>query len=292
MSKENNVSPPFLWQPKDIGTLHSFERRRELVARALQKGLQAIQQRYFKGGEAILEVGSGTGFLRRAWPPHTPIGRWVQYDCVSDFLDDAQRRFPEGTYVHGSALELCFPDESFDVVCGFNAYDNIANLETAAKKAARVLKPDGLFLHIMDLIPNPKPLSLSSNPEVLTSDMERDKMRESFYTQLKQALESAFDANTIEDLRITTKSVNKRTEGQRETAGFFFANIAGQYFIERSTTNHSLKDDSGPTFPQLIKWLERASNALHKFPQGSLIGNLIEPLCLEVSTLRFVAARK
>ena len=56
-----------------------------------------------------LDVACGTGFLTR----HLP-GEIVGLDQSASMLDEARGQAPEAEYVQGDALELPFPDGSFD----------------------------------------------------------------------------------------------------------------------------------------------------------------------------------
>ena len=112
-----------------------------------------------------MEIGSGNGFLRRTWPEEF-TGKWVQLDSQAAFLKDAKNRF-KGDYTNGSAYNLPFADECFDVVCGFGSYDVFNDLEKAINETKRVLKKDGLFFHMIDLHPSPK---------IIKQDFEKRKV--------------------------------------------------------------------------------------------------------------------
>ncbi len=145
------------WDEKSIVILDDFENNRNLVLRATKNLLSGFYRQNFQGNERVLELGSGTGFLRRSWPDEFQ-GEWIQLDSQPAFLEESKRRFPEGTYVNASAYDLPFPDESFDVVCGFGSYDVLMDLETAIAEGFRVLKEGGLFFHMLDLLPCTEPI--------------------------------------------------------------------------------------------------------------------------------------
>lgn len=146
MKSEENIA-----NKRGLEELVSFEATRLFVLRATGVWFSTVYEQDFQGNETVLEVGSGLGFLQRNWPVQFS-GRCVQLDLNPAALQEARRMYPAGNYVAGSGLELPFEDESFDVVCGLNCYDLLlACQDTAFREASRVLKKDGIFLHLQDL---------------------------------------------------------------------------------------------------------------------------------------------
>jgi demethylmenaquinone methyltransferase/2-methoxy-6-polyprenyl-1,4-benzoquinol methylase len=82
-----------------------------------------------------LDVACGTGFLTR----HLP-GEIVGLDQSAAMLDEAQREAPDATYVQGDALELPFPDGSFDRVFTAHFYGHLEgpDRERFLREARRV----------------------------------------------------------------------------------------------------------------------------------------------------------
>lgn len=273
------------WSEEHLGTLYKYEQNRSLILRATRKIFSSFDKENFQGNERILEVGSGMGFLRRNWP-NNYRGEWVQLDSQPVYLEEAKRRFPKGTYICGSVYQLPFPDESFDVVCGFNSYDNFFDLETAIQETARVIKPSGLLLHMLDLIPNREPLYKYLENPITLEGWEAGKQ---FTERLVQSLSSHFNPETIESGGRLAYYVGRRTEQQRQSEAFFFANHAGNYYIERSAINHSFKD-SVPTIPRIFVPYEYAHRALRR--SLPLVSQIIEPPCIEVSVITYAQARK
>jgi ubiquinone/menaquinone biosynthesis C-methylase UbiE len=74
-----------------------------------------------------LDVACGTGFVTRLLR-----GEVVGLDQSARMLDEARRQAPDATLVQGDALELPFPDASFDRVFTSHFY---GHLEPAAREA-------------------------------------------------------------------------------------------------------------------------------------------------------------
>lgn len=93
----------------------------------------------------VLDIGCGGGFLSNhlATLGHRVTG----LDASEDALAVA-RRYDSTRQVHyqrGDALNLAYPDGSFDAVCAMDFLEHVENPERVIAEAARVLKPGGLF---------------------------------------------------------------------------------------------------------------------------------------------------
>jgi SAM-dependent methyltransferase len=64
-------------------------------------------------------------------------------DAAEPLLDIARERVPEGSFHAGEMEALPFPDQSFDVVTGFNSFQFAANPTNALREAQRVLRRGG-----------------------------------------------------------------------------------------------------------------------------------------------------
>ena len=64
-------------------------------------------------------------------------------DAAMHLLEIARARTPKGDFRSGDIEELPFPDKSFDLVTGFNAFQYAANPAVALGEAKRVVKPTG-----------------------------------------------------------------------------------------------------------------------------------------------------
>jgi methionine biosynthesis protein MetW len=90
-------------------------------------------ERYVQGSE-VLEVGCGTGLLLERMQAFSRRAEGV--DLSPGMLARARERGL--TVVEGSATELPFADDSFDVVCSFKVLSHVRDIERALAEMVRV----------------------------------------------------------------------------------------------------------------------------------------------------------
>ena len=111
-------------------------------------------------GNRALDVAAGTGDLaielaRRVGPGGSVIGT----DFSEQMLERARTKAPELTWEWGNALELPYPDDSFDAATvGFGAR-NFSDLERGLAEMARVVRPGGRVVVLEITTPTKPPLS-------------------------------------------------------------------------------------------------------------------------------------
>jgi len=119
-----------------------------------QMYLQLLQrlreERDVKPGMKLLEVSCGRGggltaLLSQA-PEIEATGLDVAHSAVA-FCRDRYGETERLHFVQGSALDLPFPDASFDVVLNVEASNDYGDRPRFFREAARVLKPDGILLY-------------------------------------------------------------------------------------------------------------------------------------------------
>jgi ubiquinone/menaquinone biosynthesis C-methylase UbiE len=124
-------------------TMQGCERR--ILARLAQVGFADLQSK------TILEIGCGTGYWLREFinwgaRPENVAG----IDLLMDRVAQARELCPPGVRVHcGSAAQLPFSAESFDIVLQATVFTSILDRELQQAMAAemlRVVKPDGIIL--------------------------------------------------------------------------------------------------------------------------------------------------
>ena len=90
----------------------------------------------------VLDVGSATGRLLTMLASKQPF-EGVGLDISSQMTELAQKQHPEFSFVTGSAMQLPFEDQSFDVLICSASFHHFPSPETFLKEAKRVLKPGG-----------------------------------------------------------------------------------------------------------------------------------------------------
>ena len=96
-------------------------------------------------GAKVLEVGVGTGTSFPAYPRHCEV---TGIDLAPDMLARAQEKILENGWVHlkvmeMNALDLKFPDNSFDYVTAFHVVTVVPDPIRMIQEAKRVCKPGG-----------------------------------------------------------------------------------------------------------------------------------------------------
>ena len=92
-------------------------------------------------GATYCDVGCGSGMAAQI---AAKIGaRVFGLDASDSLLKIARERVPLGDFRLGEMEELPFPDKTFELVTGFNAFQYAANPALALAEAKRVSKPGG-----------------------------------------------------------------------------------------------------------------------------------------------------
>ena len=129
------------------------QRFQHQMYRELLRRLEA--RRPLTPGLRLLEVSCGRGggldaFLAAAPVPIEAVG----LDVAARAIDFCRTRYPGRAFVQASALDLPFPDASFDVVLNVEASNDYGDRARFFREVARVLKPDGLFLYADNFRPS------------------------------------------------------------------------------------------------------------------------------------------
>jgi len=110
------------------------------------------------GGRA-LDVATGTGDLAVELERRTGPGGVVGVDFAAAMLEIARRKAPGIAFEAGNALDLAYPDDSFDAAAvGFGAR-NFSDLRQGLSEMARVVRPGGRVVVLEITSPQRPPLS-------------------------------------------------------------------------------------------------------------------------------------
>jgi phosphatidylethanolamine/phosphatidyl-N-methylethanolamine N-methyltransferase len=110
-------------------------------------------------GAKVLELGVGTGLSLGAYPQHAQV---IGVDLAPDMLEHAQEKIDRNRWKHVrlaamDAMQLEFPDSSFDYVMAFHLVSVVPDAGRMMREAQRVCKPDGKIVVINHFLSD-KPL--------------------------------------------------------------------------------------------------------------------------------------
>ena len=100
---------------------------------------EAIRRAGIGAGDTVLDVGCGSGAFLRAAADHGAAVCGL--DASAALLEIARERVPEADLSQGDLEHLPYVDDSFDAVCGFNAFFFADDMVAALREAGRVAKP-------------------------------------------------------------------------------------------------------------------------------------------------------
>lgn len=109
--------------------------------------VRVIRSLGIEPGARVLEIGVGTGLALEAYPHHCQV---TGVDLAPEMLERAQDRLNRNGWRHitleqGDALNLHFPDDSFDYVMAFHVVSVVPDPRRMMAEAQRVCRPGGLL---------------------------------------------------------------------------------------------------------------------------------------------------
>jgi phosphatidylethanolamine/phosphatidyl-N-methylethanolamine N-methyltransferase len=120
---------------------------------------QVIRSLNIKAAARVLEVGVGTGISFTAYPTHCQV---TGIDLAPEMLEQAQEKIDQNGWRHlkvmeMDALNLKFPDNTFDYVMAFHVVSVVPDATRLMREVLRVSKP-GATVVIINHFRSTKPL--------------------------------------------------------------------------------------------------------------------------------------
>ena len=147
-------------QPHESRLYYEFSHLYDLLFRRVfyPRIAMVIRSLKLEPGARVLELGIGTGLSLEAYPAHCSV---TGIDLAPDMLERAQDKVNRNgwrhvTLEHGDALNLKFPDDSFDYVMAFHVVSVVPDPRRMMAEARRVCRPGGI-LTIINHFRSPKP---------------------------------------------------------------------------------------------------------------------------------------
>jgi SAM-dependent methyltransferase len=104
---------------------------------------------HIDGAKLALDVGTGEGQVARLLAQNG-VDEVTGLDASNAMISEANKRGGNVTFVHGDVTKMPFKDESFDLVTTSLVLEHVSELESAIAEIARVLKPHGRFLFLLN----------------------------------------------------------------------------------------------------------------------------------------------
>ncbi len=152
--------------------------------------VRAIIARYLPpASRTLVEIGAGGGQLRE-WLPPELAAVTTHTEPSEPFLDAFRVRYPDAKVVAADAEKLPFAAGSVSAVLALCVLDTLPDLATVRNELHRVLRPDGVLIHFLDLATSPDTLfpELIVGGELPLTNFARDQGLLSVLPESKKAL--------------------------------------------------------------------------------------------------------
>jgi SAM-dependent methyltransferase len=162
-TEEERIRAVYANRPMDDARYSCFSPGNLFITQECERRLLTLLKRYDFAPldkKKILEIGCGSGYWLREFikwgaQPENIAG----VDLLSHRVAEAKKRCPEAVQVQcGSAAELAFPNNTFDVVLQFTVFTSVLDSgmkQQIASEMLRVVKSDGLILWYDYSVNNP-----------------------------------------------------------------------------------------------------------------------------------------
>jgi ubiquinone/menaquinone biosynthesis C-methylase UbiE len=144
MPLDNDGYPQFLSTYPELNKLHSIWRHQSYLYIELlkQSGLDLSANL-----GSILDVGCGRGGGLSVFRDYYKINKLTGLDLNPNQVEFANHTHPDINFVQGSAMDLPFAAESFDIITNVESANYYFLYDDFLKGINKTLKPNGLFLY-------------------------------------------------------------------------------------------------------------------------------------------------
>ena len=124
----------------------------------VRRVVRAVLKRYLPDPSgALVEIGAGGGQLRE-WLPDDVAAAVTHTEPSEPFVRAFRDRHPSATVVAADAAKLPFDAGSVSGVLALCVLDTLSDLASVRTELARVLRPGGVVVHVLDLSTSPDAL--------------------------------------------------------------------------------------------------------------------------------------
>jgi phosphatidylethanolamine/phosphatidyl-N-methylethanolamine N-methyltransferase len=181
---------------------------------------QVIEDLNIPPGAQVLEVGAGTGTSFPAYPNHCHV---IGVDLAPDMLARARQKIEDNGWSHlkvmeMNALDLKFPDNSFDFVMAFHVVTVVPDPVLMIAEAKRVCKPSGkiaIVNHFTSDVPVLGSLTKAMDPLTRWLGWRTDLQLKPFIAATGLTVEKVYKIN--KNSLYTVVLARKETNGRRPT---------------------------------------------------------------------------
>lgn len=129
------------WWQKEFTDGVDVEYREQIIPLALS---------LLQGRDTIVDIGTGEGQIARALLNTGDAETVIGLDPTKAQIVEAKKRGGGPHYLLAPADALPFADNTFDAALACLVYEHIDNMETAVAETARVLRPGGRFVFMLN----------------------------------------------------------------------------------------------------------------------------------------------
>ncbi len=183
---------------------------------------RVIEELDIPSGAQVLEVGAGTGTSFPAYPLHCTV---TGVDLAPDMLARARQKIEDNGWNHlkvleMNALDLRFPDDSFDYVMAFHVVTVVPDPVRMVAEAKRVCKPSGKIVivnHFTSEIPVLGSLTKAIDPFTRWLGWHTDLQLKPFIQSAGLTVDKVYKINraSLYTVVLATKESNGRLHSER-----------------------------------------------------------------------------